>query len=425
MIEKVHVKNFKGIRDLDLELKKLTVLMGPNNSGKSSVLHALAFLTQLLGDITFDGPAVKLGSFHDVIFQKDPAEVMKISITVRPNDQETRLIRERTADNAYQAFDFASVRADVSIRLGPNNIPCPSLSLFTKDDELVGERTYVGNGKYEQRFNPKIAKQKFDGGNVNSLWTWTFKHGPSGAEFCAAVSDTVKQIISNRILNQLYYLSPFRRVDVRLEKISEAEPTRVSPEGSNSLALFLYTKVNQATQFEKMVRWVKGFNVSDVVSRLEKGNAKVAFEDEKLPVKVDAPELGVGSNQLFPIIVQSFACQPDSILMVEEPEMCLHAAAQAKLPYFFSDVLDEGKQVIITTHSIFVPLAIGKAVRDEECSLQVADVQLYELKKGEKGTEKTVLRLDRRGNIKNWISEVGRVEDELYRDWATILPEDI
>jgi AAA domain, putative AbiEii toxin, Type IV TA system len=44
MIETVHFQNFKALRALTLELERLTVLVGPNASGKTSVLQGLAYL---------------------------------------------------------------------------------------------------------------------------------------------------------------------------------------------------------------------------------------------------------------------------------------------------------------------------------------------------------------------------------------------
>ncbi|WP_437941150.1 AAA family ATPase [Sorangium sp. So ce341] len=44
MIETVSFKNFKALRDISLPLERFTVLVGPNASGKTSVLQGLAYL---------------------------------------------------------------------------------------------------------------------------------------------------------------------------------------------------------------------------------------------------------------------------------------------------------------------------------------------------------------------------------------------
>lgn len=47
MIHAVRFRNFKSLRDVELELDRLTVLVGPNASGKTSVLEGLHHLTRL------------------------------------------------------------------------------------------------------------------------------------------------------------------------------------------------------------------------------------------------------------------------------------------------------------------------------------------------------------------------------------------
>jgi len=41
MIEKLRLENFKGVVEGEIELDKLTILVGPNNSGKTTILEAL------------------------------------------------------------------------------------------------------------------------------------------------------------------------------------------------------------------------------------------------------------------------------------------------------------------------------------------------------------------------------------------------
>jgi len=46
MINKVEFRNFKALRDLSLDLERLTVLVGPNGSGKTSILEGLHCLAE-------------------------------------------------------------------------------------------------------------------------------------------------------------------------------------------------------------------------------------------------------------------------------------------------------------------------------------------------------------------------------------------
>ena len=47
-VETVRIQNFGCARDLTLELSRLHALIGPNDSGKSTVLHAIRIMGQLV-----------------------------------------------------------------------------------------------------------------------------------------------------------------------------------------------------------------------------------------------------------------------------------------------------------------------------------------------------------------------------------------
>jgi energy-coupling factor transporter ATP-binding protein EcfA2 len=47
MIHTASFRNFKGLRGVDVDLEPLTVIVGPNASGKTSILEALSYLSQL------------------------------------------------------------------------------------------------------------------------------------------------------------------------------------------------------------------------------------------------------------------------------------------------------------------------------------------------------------------------------------------
>ena len=49
MITNITLENFKCFRQVSINPKRLTVLIGPNGTGKSSVLQALLLLKQSVG----------------------------------------------------------------------------------------------------------------------------------------------------------------------------------------------------------------------------------------------------------------------------------------------------------------------------------------------------------------------------------------
>jgi len=73
LFEWIKIGNFKCIEAMELKLGKATVLIGPNASGKSSVLHALIMFKQLIKGtkLGLSGPYINFGKFEDVVFKHD------------------------------------------------------------------------------------------------------------------------------------------------------------------------------------------------------------------------------------------------------------------------------------------------------------------------------------------------------------------
>jgi predicted ATP-dependent endonuclease of OLD family len=53
MLQKLEISNFRGIRKGSLELSPLTILLGPNNSGKSAILEALFLIPNPLRSVPY------------------------------------------------------------------------------------------------------------------------------------------------------------------------------------------------------------------------------------------------------------------------------------------------------------------------------------------------------------------------------------
>ncbi len=72
MYKTLHVENFKALKHLDLELDRLTVLIGPNGCGKTSVLQAMEIFGEIAtttpNDVLLDRRSI------DVLHSRDASE---------------------------------------------------------------------------------------------------------------------------------------------------------------------------------------------------------------------------------------------------------------------------------------------------------------------------------------------------------------
>ncbi|MDE0232322.1 MAG: DUF2813 domain-containing protein [bacterium] len=88
-ITRVRIRNFRGIRDLEIELGKVTVLIGENNSGKTSVLDALKLCLRDLSPrrrFVFDGLDFHLPDGHSEPTSADRIEI-EVMFSDRPDEE--------------------------------------------------------------------------------------------------------------------------------------------------------------------------------------------------------------------------------------------------------------------------------------------------------------------------------------------------
>ena len=139
------------------------------------------------------------------------------------------------------------------------------------------------------------------------------------------------------------------------------------------------------------------------------------------------PSLGYGSRQLLAVIAQLAYSEPGSIILVEEPEISLHPEYQRLLPILFGRAVNEGKQILVTTHSSYFPLSLDivlegyklegqttRGWRSYNVKLSTNDVIVYEVTRDEKDgcTKVEKLELDEVG-LKGGIPSFIKVEKEI------------
>jgi len=77
LIKKIRIKNFKSLEDVEIDVKQLNFLFGPNSSGKSSFLKAIMFLSKNMlpfntGKTIYKiSDEVDLGSYKDIVTNND------------------------------------------------------------------------------------------------------------------------------------------------------------------------------------------------------------------------------------------------------------------------------------------------------------------------------------------------------------------
>jgi predicted ATPase len=124
---------------------------------------------------------------------------------------------------------------------------------------------------------------------------------------------------------------------------------------------------NQVKQF--INRWVKRFGIEMEALEFEEFLGKIVTKKRisNGEIKVDLIDSGFGYSQVLPILYRVATADPNSRVLIEQPEIHLHPRMQAELAEFFIESLsikrkDGDFRLIIETHSEHLVQRISRRV---------------------------------------------------------------
>jgi predicted ATPase len=113
------------------------------------------------------------------------------------------------------------------------------------------------------------------------------------------------------------------------------------------------------------------------------------------------PDVGFGVSQVLPVLVLCYYADEGSTLIIEQPELHLHPAAQSELADVLIDVVKKRRmQIIVESHSEHLLRRLQRRIAEEE--FKAGDSALY-FCEIDNGTSKiTPLEINDEGFIENW-----------------------
>ncbi len=348
MLRDLELRNFKGFAEAKFApLKPLTVISGPNNVGKSTVLQAVHFLaqSQRIGRFQFGDIGFTLQGFQELVHKHEPLLSITIGISFDIDEEaKTDMVQAREENYSWFAdlddikkTDFMTYRLDFSNASWPDGevIILDGFPIVTH--KIEGGVSQVSLGREE----PSGGYGPPNGGPLR------FQIAPDGRNRLGYLAvESVRNTLRN-----VQYFSPSRRGDVYSASVSQEQDT-VGLYGEHTVSKLLYLLANEPEKYERIKEWVGKFDqdISDVVSPLRRGETSVLVSEAD--VQYNLATMGYGLAQSLPIIVQVVDSPPGSVFLIEEPEIHLHPEAQRVLLDLMLEMMGEGKQFILTTHSI-------------------------------------------------------------------------
>lgn len=324
MITELFMKNFKPFAEQNLVFKNLTILSGLNSTGKSSVLQSFLLLRQsyeqkLLNEVglALNGDLVSIGTGKDALYDLAKEDVIKLKI-----------------------FDSNSTEAEWCFNYNPNSDVMELAQKSTVDHAIYQSSLFKDNFHYIQaeRLGPRRYFEMSD--------FQVRQHRQIGikGEYAAYFIDIYKdeEIVSSALSHPLTN-------SLALKDQIEAWMSEISPG----------TKLN-----------ITANSTMDIL------NLQYFYG---LKNKYRSTNVGFGITYVLPILVAILSAQPDTLILLENPEAHLHPKGQSKMGRLLALAANCGVQIIVETHSDHLLNGIRVAVCEE---LAKADeVQIHYFKR--------------------------------------------
>ena len=232
--------------------------------------------------------------------------------------------------------------------------------------------------------------------------------------------------LENFFNSSLKYLGPLRDSPKQLYPIVHAaDPYDVGLRGEHSASILELHKdrpieyipsknfrsqlINRKTDRQPLARavndWLQYLEVADTVNSKYQNKwgreINVNLSDSKHAH--DLTHVGVGVSQVLPILVMCLLADPDSTLVLEQPELHLHPKVQTLLGDFFLSMALCNKQCIVETHSEYLidglRLRIASTAEEQELN---STTKIYFVEKTSRGSTFRDVEVNQYGAITNW-----------------------
>ncbi len=429
-----NVRCFSGPHTI--EIKPITILIGKNSTGKTTLLATLAAVSAgrpLLFKPNFNIGPFNLGSFDNIVTNKGRKEgkekYIKLGVLgaldktefvylaeYKKHTKELGLVLNKATLNTKKArMDFErkhkiTYEAD--------------LILDRKEEPLFKEINWGTLKQIEKRALIKFTStssmpiEVFERMTPDILFyplimerTNDKKPKQKSTEKKEAEKEEVKKILRESLpifdfslefpdlAQGNLHIAPIRS---KPERTYETYKKVITAEGTHIPFLI---EVDSRTRRRELIKALNEFGKASGLYKLldVKQLGSPSGNRFELLIKINGPgrnivDVGYGVSQALPVVVESLKCPDGAIMTLQQPEVHLHPEAQAALGTLIVNLAREGKKTfVLETHSDFIVDRIR--IEISKGSIRAEDVSILFLELKHNATKINKLRLDEKGNI--------------------------
>ena len=402
MLTSLRLKQFKAWADTGpIALKPITLLLGTNSSGKSSLIQSLLLLKQTVespdrtihlnlgGDERND--VFNFGDFSSILTQGSTDRQFEIHFTFARGSTE-----ERITAGAFDAVYGQTANGAVVTQL------------LRLSEQLDG-RAFRVQRREKGAFAIYVDSEATTRGKSRDYAPERSIAFATKAVTLLGEDGSVLQDISlaiRRELEGLMYLGPLRQKPQRDYPWNKGQPGIIEPDGRQAIDVLLASALLQGPDrnriIEKVSHWLKRMDLADQLQVRQVGRStryEVVIDSQS--VAANLRDVGIGISQVLPVLTVAFFAPPGSTVILEEPEIHLHPLAQSMLAELFVEASHERDiQFVIETHSEHLFRRMQTLVAREKLSTEDCELYFVEKEKGQAQLRR--LELDAYGRVTNW-----------------------
>ena len=312
-LEKAHIKNYRSLRNVTLPLKPLTVLVGPNASGKSNTLNALHFFK---GILSIETPPTKADFLRDRLWAGG-ADYITCELHAK--------VKEKSAQYKLE-FKAKGEKLSIDEELSVNSIKVISIQ----------------NGEGQVRDEDSKNATKYTSDKLALRSAGDYGHKP----ITSALTEFIRgwefyNFEPDHIRTNLNKFSPITK-DIR-------ESLKLNPYGVNVPDILWNWYEDTPEDFRYVSEALAAAtNINIDYRKIDGGSQLCLLEGYKKPIPLTNASDGTLRLLAYNTLLNQSELPP--LIAIEEPERSLHPGALKEIAYVL-ERLSQRTQVIITTYS--------------------------------------------------------------------------
>lgn len=235
-----------------------------------------------------------------------------------------------------------------------------------------------------------------------------------------AVLEVVEEQLTEYFSN-VGYLEPVRAASERFYRKQELEVSEIAPNGANFPMFLASLGEGGLSRFSNWVEEIFGYGVG---LHTTGGHISMLLQSGKTSVNVT--DTGYGVSQILPVLGIIWWAQSAPTLsrtrrkpgtgirtlVIEQPELHLHPAHQAKLADVFVSVIGKGQQrdaskletrLVVETHSEALIQRLGELVEERKVDPEAIQIVIFSANEDlDSPTKVSLSRFDDTGALSNW-----------------------